>query len=275
MRVTEHRKPVRRHLDHRFQGFGKAFRSLVRQAVDQIQVDGAEADVARFVQYRLSHVPGLDTVHRLLHFRIHILYAQADTVETQLPEGGQSIFVHFPGIDFDTVVPIVAGLQVEQLTITGHQVLHHIPGQEGRCTTTPVQLLDRAVGTEQFRLDGRFFQYPLHIGHGLVALLGDHLVAGAVVAKVRTERQVSIQRDGPASGLAAASRLDHVFNGIVRSELYRCWVGCVARSAQIITADERLIPDESGQIVCCSGIRSHSKTLTSNRIGMPESAHYA
>src|SRR5690554_99256 len=275
VRVAEHREAVRRHLDHRLQGFGKAFRSLVRQAVDQVQVDGAEADTAGFVQHCFGHLPGLDAVYRFLHFRVHILHAQADAVEAQLPQGRQGIFVHFTGVDFHTVVPVVAGLQVKHLTIAGHQVLHHIPGQEGGCATAPVQLLYGPVGTEQLRLDGGFFQHSLHVRHGLVALLGDHLVAGAVVAQVRTERQVGVERDWPAGGLAAACRFNHVFNGIVRGELHRRGVRRVAWAAQVIAADKRLVPNKSGQVVCCSSLRSHSKTLMSNRIGKPESADYA
>ena len=148
--IAEHGEPVRRHFNHRFQCLGKAFRGLVRQAVDQVQVDGPEADAPRLVEHGFGHVPRLDTVHGFLNLRVDVLNAETDPVEAQVPQGWQGILIHFPGINFHAVIPLLTGLQVEQLPVSRHQVLHHIFWQERGGTAAPVQLGYRPVGPEQF-----------------------------------------------------------------------------------------------------------------------------
>ncbi len=214
------------------------------QAVDQVQVDGTEAQPTRFIQHGLGHFPGLDAIHRLLHFGIHILDTQADAVEAQVPECLQCVLVHFARVNLHAVIPVFTGLQVEQFGVTCHQVFHHVFGQERGRTAAPVQLCHRPIRTEQTRLDCSFLQQPLHVWHGLVALFGDHFVAGAVVAEVCAEWQVGIQRQWPAAGLAAGGCLYHVFHRVVLVELHCRRIGGVAWAAEVVTADQRFVPDE-------------------------------
>jgi len=124
--IAEHREPVRRHLDHRLQRLRKALRRLVRQAVDQVQVNRTEADAPRLIEHGFGHGPGLDAVDRFLNLRVYILYPQADPVKAEVPKGWQGILIHFPRVNLHTVIPLLTGLQVEQLPVTRHQVFHHI-----------------------------------------------------------------------------------------------------------------------------------------------------
>src|SRR5690606_2044244 len=86
--------------------------------------------------------------------------------------------------------------------------------------------------------------YPLSLHDALP------IFAGAVVAKVCAEWQVGIQRQWARVGLAAGGRFHHLFDTIIRGELYCRRVGGVAWPAQVVTADQGLIPDKGGQGGC-------------------------
>src|SRR5690606_40489020 len=64
--------------------------------------------------------------------------------------------------------------------------------------------------------------YPLSLHDALP------IFAGAVVAKVCAEWQVGIQRQWARVGLAAGGRFHHLFDTIIRGELYCRRVGGVA-----------------------------------------------
>src|SRR5690606_21063712 len=102
----------------------------------------------------------------------------------------------------DTEIAVVIVLQVEISSQMSHQPAQFVVAEEGGCATTEMQLLNDLVGAEMAGNHLDFLFQPLQIGQRPAPILGDDLVASAVVAGVGAERQVDIERQG-ARGLAA------------------------------------------------------------------------
>ena len=66
---------VRREFQHLVERAREGFHGLIRQSVDEVDVDGFETKRAQF----LDDIPGflarLNARHRFLHFRLEILHA--------------------------------------------------------------------------------------------------------------------------------------------------------------------------------------------------------
>ncbi|BCD89485.1 hypothetical protein PSm6_58920 [Pseudomonas solani] len=123
-----------------------------------------------------------------------------------------------------------------------HEAAQFVVAEEGRRATAEVQLLDLLLRVEvagdQFDLALELFQ----VGQGAAAILGDDLVAGAVVADVRAERHMHIERDR-AQGLAAvAQRVKQVEGADALVELHGGRVGGVTRACGVVTADQAGVP---------------------------------
>jgi len=88
MRVTEHRQPVRLHFQHGIERFVERLRCLVRQAVDEVEVDGAVAQLAHPIHGLLRHFARLDAMDGFLDFRVEILHAHRGAVETDFAQRG-------------------------------------------------------------------------------------------------------------------------------------------------------------------------------------------
>jgi len=110
------------------------------QAVDEVHVDGAEAEVSGFFQAVGDHFVGLDAVDGFLDFRVEVLDAEADAVEADFTEYGQGVGAAFPGVDFDRVVAAVVFGQVEVLAEDAHEFAHFVVADEGWRAAAPVQL---------------------------------------------------------------------------------------------------------------------------------------
>ncbi|MNO66943.1 hypothetical protein D3C76_577430 [compost metagenome] len=80
------------------------------------------------------------------------------------------------------------------------------------------------------------------VGRAASAILGDDLVAGAVVADVGAEGDVYIQRQGARSPAAVAQGVQHVEGSDSFVELHSGRVGGIARACQVIAADKICVP---------------------------------
>ena len=86
VRVAEHGEPVGLHLQHGVERFVERLRRLVRQAVDEVEVDRAVAQLAHPIHRLLRHLARLDAVDGLLHLRIEILHAHRGAVEADFAQ---------------------------------------------------------------------------------------------------------------------------------------------------------------------------------------------
>src|SRR5262245_34064854 len=73
----------------------------MRQAVDQVDVDAHESDVAAVIKEPPRLFVRLNSVDGLLHKRIEILNAHADAVETDSAQHTTMLFSRHARIDFD------------------------------------------------------------------------------------------------------------------------------------------------------------------------------
>ena len=70
------------------------------QAVDEIKVDGGEAQFAHPPQHLLGHLLRLNPVHGFLDFRIEILDAERSAVETHFAQRRDMVAGQTARIDF-------------------------------------------------------------------------------------------------------------------------------------------------------------------------------
>ncbi|MNN40066.1 hypothetical protein D3C81_1541260 [compost metagenome] len=114
--------------------------------------------------------------------------------------------------------------------------------EKGRGAAAEVQLFDHLLRVEMAADQLRFPQQALQIGCAAAAVLGDDLVAAAVVADVRAERQVHVERQRAfglgtvAQGVLEVERPDTVV------ELHGGGIGGVTRPGQIVATDQVGIP---------------------------------
>src|SRR5262249_43648270 len=106
-----HRQPIRAQGDHLLESASPARRSLQREPTDEVEVDGAETQLARALEPCAGFFYRLDASHRALHLRIEILYAHRQAVEPEPCQQGELRVGRYDRIDFDRDLRI--GAQVE------------------------------------------------------------------------------------------------------------------------------------------------------------------
>ncbi|MNI75300.1 hypothetical protein D3C73_1314390 [compost metagenome] len=84
--IVEDREAVGLQADHFLDGAGEAFRGLLGQAVDQVQVDRAELQGARRLDQGAGLFQALQAVDRALHRRVQVLHTEAHAVEAQFAQ---------------------------------------------------------------------------------------------------------------------------------------------------------------------------------------------
>ena len=134
----------------------------------------------------------------------------------------------------------------------GHQLaqLHGI--EEGRGAAAEVQLFHPLPAIQVPAGEDHLLAQGVEVGGAAAAVLGDDLVAGAVVADVGAEGHVQVERQR-ASGLATqAQGAEQVEGTDAVVELHGGGVGGVAGAGAIVAGDEVGVPDESG---CHAGLQ--------------------
>ena len=92
VRIAENRNAIRVHRDYLVYGIAKALGGLMRQPVDQIQVDALKAELAAAIEQRFDHLVRLNSMDGLLHQRIEVLYPHTQPVESQAIENPALLF---------------------------------------------------------------------------------------------------------------------------------------------------------------------------------------
>jgi len=114
--------------------------------------------------------------------------------------------------------------------------------EESRRAATKVQLLDLLFWVEVTGNHLDFLLKPLQVGLCPATVFGDDLVAGAVIANVGAERHVYIQRQRAQCLAAFAQGVQQVERADLIVELHRCRIRGVARTRQIVAADQIWVP---------------------------------
>ncbi|MNS94229.1 hypothetical protein D3C72_1284410 [compost metagenome] len=193
VRVVVQRDAVRRHRDHLVDGAFQRVRALQRQAVDQVHAHRLEAGLARGVDHQPGFRLALDAVHRLLYRRIEILDADAHAVETETAQVQHGVAANLARVDLDG--KLAFRQQFEVAVDDAHHPVQLRIGEEGRCAAAEMQLDHLLATAEFFRHQRDFLFQVVEVGVGAALVLGDDLVAAAVVADGVAERDMHVQRD--------------------------------------------------------------------------------
>ena len=240
--VVEHRQAVGLQADDLLHGAGEAFRGLLGQAVDQVEVDRAELQGPCGLDQRAGLLQALQAVDRALHGRVEVLHTQADTVEAQFAEQAHGRPVGLARVDLDAVVAGVIVQQVEVLAQGRHQLAQFHMAEEGWGATAEVQLLDHLFRVEVAGDQLDFLLQALQVRRGAGAVLGDDLVAGAVVADVGAERHVHVQRQGAGGAAAFTQGVEQVERTHFAVQLHGGRIGGVAWPGQIVATNQVGVP---------------------------------
>ncbi len=252
VRVAVRGDAVRADVDDLAQRGIEAGDGLQGQAVDQVDADRLEAGITGGLDQFAGLLFGLDAVDCDLHLLVEVLHTEAQAVEAELAQavdllGGDGARVHLKG-----ELVAVAVIHVERLMQACHQVGQLFAGEIGRCATAQVQLGQLARAVEQRTLHGDLALEVLEVLDGALGLVGDDLVAGAVVAQALAERDVDVhrQRLGRLRLIAARSGSAVVVLGEGLMELRGSRVGRVAWTGTVVFLDQG--PVEARQLVHCS-----------------------
>ncbi|VVN48064.1 hypothetical protein PS659_06046 [Pseudomonas fluorescens] len=123
-----------------------------------------------------------------------------------------------------------------------HQLTQFVVAEKGWRAAPEVQLLDFLRGVEVTGDQLDFLFQTLQIRLRPPAILGDDLVAGAVVANVRAERHVHVQRQRTLGLAAVAQGMKQVEGADLAVELHGSRIRGVAGPRQVITADQIGVP---------------------------------
>jgi hypothetical protein len=134
---------VRAQADHLAQGLAHAAVVLVRQAVDQVEAQGAEAVGAHGLDEVRDLVVGLQPVHGLLHALVEVLDTEADAVEADPLEKRYRRRRYGARVDFDRVLPVALVEQAEIARQRMHELRDLTVVEVGRRAAAPVHLRDR------------------------------------------------------------------------------------------------------------------------------------
>ena len=235
-------------LDHLVERGREPGHRLLRQAVDQVAVDRDEAVGAGGVDHQARLGLALDPVDRLLHLGIEVLDADRDPVEAELAEEGDGLGVDLARIDLDRDLGV--GRDAERAAQHAHEVVISsrarnvgVPPPQCSCSTGG-RALDHAADDADLAAD-----VPDVLGAAAV-VLGDDLVAGAVVADGVAERHVHVQRQRlrvhRVPLVARVQRVDVVLGPEPVVKAVGGRVGRVAGAEQVVLLHQRGVEDEVG-----------------------------
>jgi hypothetical protein len=135
-------------------------------------------------------VDRLDAVDGLLDLGVDVLHAQAQAVEAEAREQGDLVGADLARVDLDRV--FARRIQPELGADHVHQLRELRLAEEGRAAASPVHLRYRAVIAEPPGHQTDLPPQVLQVLGRAPVILGDDLVAGAVVADRVAEGQVYV-----------------------------------------------------------------------------------
>ncbi|KWV87931.1 hypothetical protein PFLmoz3_02315 [Pseudomonas fluorescens] len=109
-------------------------------------------------------------------------------------------------------------------------------------TAAEMQLLNGLLRVEVAGHQLDLLLQALQVGLGAPPVLGDHLVAGAVVANVGAEGYMHVQRQWPHCLSAVTQGVEQVEGADLAVKLYGGGVGRVARPRQVVAVNQICVP---------------------------------
>src|SRR5882724_9830240 len=166
---------------------------LIGQAVDQVDVDAVEAEIASGEEQVARHFERLNAVDGFLHFGVKILNAHAEAVEAELAQGFEMLARGDPRVDFDADFGIRR--KMEMFASETEEILDLRGRQVGGRAAAPMELHDGTVFRNTAADALRLALEDAKIGRRNRFVLLDDDVARAKKAEAFAERDVHVERD--------------------------------------------------------------------------------
>src|SRR5690349_588186 len=214
----------------------KAIGGLVRQAVNEVDIDAVEAEQPRGSDEIAGDFVGLDTVNGFLDFGMEVLDAHAEAIEAKTTKGFDVSPSGNARIDFDSDFGV--GREREMFASEAKEVLDLSGRQIGGSAAAPVKLDNGANAGNAASDASNFFLQGIEVGRrDFVILLNDD-VAGAEEAEAFAEGNMHVKRNGRGAAIGVLVDFFEVgrAEGIVPDGSSR--VAGVARAGTIIASEE-------------------------------------
>jgi hypothetical protein len=236
MRVAVDREPVWSAGQHRVERARESGDRLLGQAVDQVDVDRAEALGSASVDHAQRLIDALHAVYGALHLGIEVLHAQARTVESHTRVLADVAARYAAWIELDREVALDAGTEPEMAGCGLQQRADIGRAHEVRSTAAQMDLDDLAIASEQRAEHRDFALQTLEIGACTRRVARDDAIAAAVEARAEAKGHVHVQRQS-ARNRPLVAVLD-VFAkrgcGELRAEVRRSRIRGVARAGPVV-----------------------------------------
>ena len=190
VRVAEDSEPVRFHFQHGVERFVERLRRLVRQAVDEVEVDRAVTQFAHPVHRLLRHLARLDAMDGLLDFRIEILHAHRGAVETDFAQRDHVVAREPARVHFHTGFNVRRKCEVFMDDFA--EPADFVGLQKRRRAAAEVELTGFALRIQPRRHLRHLAAKGFHVGHALVVIERDDGGAAAKPAERLAEWDMKI-----------------------------------------------------------------------------------
>ncbi len=198
MGVAKQRDPVGAKADDLVHRVGDPRLGLVRQPVEQIDVERCNLALAQHIDRSAGDLVALRPTDHFLDHRIEILHPDRGTVEPGRGERIEARPVHLGRVDLDG--ELGARCQRRDIEDRPGKIADHLGLQQRRRAAAEMQVLDLdSLG--KMRLDQRqLLLERFDIGRDRLGGLGALGAAGAEPAQPAAERHVNVERHGATGG---------------------------------------------------------------------------
>jgi len=234
--VTEKSDAVGSEFEDLIDGVGESFCGLVGEAVDEVDVDAIEAEIAGGLDEIAGELERLDAMNCFLNERMKILDAHAEAVETELAESFEMLAAGDAGIDFDADFSV--GRESEMFAREAVQIFDLRRSEIGGSAAAPVELDDRAIFGDATADALRFALEDFEVRRCDALVFLDDDVACAEKAKALAKGKVHVEGDRGFGGICLFVDFFEVggAEGVVPNR--RGGVAGVAWAGAIVTGEE-------------------------------------
>src|SRR6266478_5947918 len=222
VRVAEESDTIRGEFENLNHGVGESDCRLEGKAVNQIDVDAIEAEIASGEEQVARHLVRLDAVHRLLHVGMEVLNAHAETVEAEFAQRFEMLARGYTGVDFDPNLTV--GVEMEMFFCECEEILDLLGCQVGGSAAAPMELDYGAILRDALADALQLLLENAEVGRRDVLVFLNDDVTRAKQAETFAEGNVHVQRNG---GPGAVGLFVHPFE---------------------VSGAESVVPDRGGRI---------------------------
>lgn len=234
MRIAEHGDPVRRHRKAVLDCPHQHRPVLMRQAVDNVEIDGRNAEISQRGHDVSRLLEALRAVDGGLYDRFEVLHADACPRDAEGSPCLQALGVDMGRVDFDTDLGVWSDVEVSiQRAAQSLQILR---ADDRRRTAAEMDGADLAPLGQAPGNKPDLLVECIEIGDDRVVAAHLFGMAAAIEAEPIAERDVQIERQRAIRPFAKPLPIDGFVDAVV--EVWRCGVAGIARYRSGVAGDE-------------------------------------